>query len=261
MNHPMEKADFFYLALVPLANPETSLVTRATAIIGKDLPGTQLLFAGKVPRLFARYDSREAAEAVAQGLTALGLRSILCPDSELRRPPGDFLVHSVEFGPGYVLFLDRKGQKREVKPPDAFLLIKGKTESYIIKEKTETGVKFSPGKAILTGGISPFRTEKKPVTEHSTVAEYFCRLYTPKSSQPVAEIVHNQVDYSFLKEEMAPASLANFNILVARLKQAFPGAIFDDNLMRVSIKQAYAPEDIAATEVNCLLLYLQYQLK
>jgi len=258
----MEKADVIYLALVPLASPEAGVVTRAAAIIGKDLPETRLLLAGKVPRIFARYDSKQAAEAVAQRLTALGLRPILCPDSELCRPPDDFLVHSVEFGPGYVLFHDRKGQKREVKSPDAFLLIKGRQESYITAEKTETKVKFSPGKALLTGGLSLFSTENKQVTEESAVVEYFfARLYTPKSSQPVVEIVHNQVDYSFLKGEMALSSLANFNILITRLKQAFPGAIFDDNLMRATIKQAYAPEDIADTEVNCRLLYLQYRLK
>ena len=257
----MEKADAVYLALVPLAAPETSVVTRAAAIIGKDSPGTRLLLTGKVPRIFARYDTKQTAEPVAQRLTALGLHPILCPDSELRRPPEDFLVHSAEFGPGYVLFYDRGGQKREVKSPDAFLLITGRQETHIITEKAETKMKFSPGRAVLTAGISMFRTEKKQVTEQSSVVEYFARLYTPKSSQPVTEIVHNQMDYSFLKEEMALASLANFNILVARLKQAFPGAIFDDNLMRASIKQAYAPEDIGDTEVSCRLLYLQYRLK
>ena len=257
----MEKAAATYLALVPLASPEASVVTRAAAIIGKDLPETRLLLAGKVPRLFARYDSKEAAEAVARRLTELGLRPILCPDSELCRPPEDFVVHSVEFGPDYVLFHDRKGQKREVKSPDAFLLLKGKMESYIISEKTETRVKFSPIRSFITVGISPLSTEKKEVTEQSPVVEYFCRLYTPKSSQPVVEIAHNRLDYSFLKKEMALSSLANFNTLVARLRQVFPGAIFDDNLMRASIKQAYAPEDIADTEVNCLLLYLQYRLQ
>jgi len=258
----MEKADTIYLALVPLAAPEASVVTRAAAIIGKDLPETRLLLAGKVPRIFARYDSKETAEAVAQKLTELGLRPIICPDSELRRPPEGSLVRSVEFGPDYVLFLDRKGQKREVKSPDAFLLLKGRQESYIIAEKTETRVKFSPIKSFITWGISPLSTEKKQVTEQSPVVEYFfVRLYTPQSSQPVVEIAHNQMDYSFLKKEMALSSLANFNILIARLRQAFPGAIFDDNLMRATIKQAYAPEGIADTEVNCLLLYLQYRLK
>jgi len=258
----MEKADAIYLALVPLAAPEASVVTRAAAIIGKDLPETRLLLVGKVPRLFARYDTKEAAEAVAQKLTGLGLRPILCPDSELRRPPEDFLVRSVEFGPDYVLFHDRKGQKREVKSPDAFLLLKGRQESYIIAEKTETRVKFNASKAFITWGISPLSTEKKQVTEESAVVEYFfVRLYTPKSSQPVVEIAHNQVDYSFLKGEMALSSLVNFNTLVARLRQAFPGAIFDDTLMRATIKQAYAPEGLADTEVNCKLLYLQYRLQ
>jgi len=31
--------------------------------------------------------------------------------------------------------------------------------------------------------------------------------------------------------------------------------------MRATIKQAYAPEGLADTEVNCKLLYLQYRLQ
>lgn len=257
----MEKADTVYLALVPLAAPETSVITRVADIIGRDPPGTRLSLAGKVPKVVSNYDSKQVAESVAQRLTELGLRPILCTDSELRRSSEGFLVHTVEFGQDYVLFYDQGGQRREMKSADAFLIIKGGRESYTTREKTETSVKFSPGKAILTSGLSVMSTKKKQVKEQFSATEYFARLYTPESSQPCVKILHDQLDYSFLKGEMASASLVNFNILVTRLQQAFPGAIFDDNLMRASIKQAYTPTAIDDTEVNCKLLYLQYLLK
>jgi len=198
------------------------------------------------------------AESVAQRLKHLGLVPILCTESELCRSSEGFIPHTMEVGQGYVLFYDRGGQKREMKSRGVFLIIKGREETYVTKEKTETTRKFSLGRTALTGGIPMWRTEKKQVKGSSTVTKYFARLYTRKSSETAVEIIHNQVDYSFLKGEMASSSLANFNSVVTKLQQAFPKAIFDDNLTRASVRQPYAPSDVDDTEVNCKLLYLQY---
>jgi len=254
----MEKSGILYLALVPLVAPETGVITEVAAIIGKEPYGTRLLLAGKVPKIIARYESKQMAESVTQKLRDLRLVPILCTESELCRSSEGFIAHTLEVGQRYVLFYDRGGQKREMKSRGVFLIIKGREETYVTKEKTETTRKFSLARTALTGGIPMWRTQKKQVKESSPVAEYFARLYTRKSSETAVEIIHNQVDYSFLKGEMASSSLANFNIVVTKLQQAFPKAIFDDNLMRASVRQPYAPSDVDNAEVNCKLLYLQY---
>jgi len=254
----MEKSGILYLALVPLVAPETGVITEVAAIIGKEPYGTRLLLAGKVPKIIARYESKQMAESVTQKLRDLRLVPILCTESELCRSSEGFIAHTLEVGQRYVLFYDRGGQKREMKSRGVFLIIKGREETYVTKEKTETTRKFSLARTALTGGIPMWRTQKKQVKESSPVAEYFARIYTRKSSEPVVEIIHNQADYSFLKGEMASSSLANFNIVVTKLQQAFPKAIFDDNLMRASVRQPYAPSDVDNAEVNCKLLYLQY---
>lgn len=254
----MEKSRILYLALVPLVAPETGVITEVAAIIGKEPYGTRLLLAGKVPKIIARYESKQMAESVAQRLRDLGLVPILCTESELCRSSEGFIAHTLEVRQGCVLFYDRGGQKREMKSRRVFLIIKGREETYVTKEKTETTRKFSLARTALTGGIPMWRTEKKQVKGSSTVTKYFARLYTRKSSEPAVEIIHNQADYSFLKDEMASSSLANFNIVVTKLQQAFPKAIFNDNLMRASVRQPYAPSDVDDAEVNCKLLYLQY---
>jgi len=254
----MGKSEIVYLALIPLAVPETSLVGKVADIIGKDPYGTRLLLAGKVPRIVAYYDSKQMAESVTQELRDLGLLPILCTDSELCCSSEGFIAHTLELEQGYALFYDRGGQKREMKSEDVFLIIKGGRETYVVKEKTETTKKFSLSRTVLMGGIPMWRTEKKQVKGMSPTTEYFARLYTRESSEPVVEIFHTQMDYSFLKGEMASSSLANFNIVVTKLQQAFPRAIFDDNLMRASIKQPYTPSAVDDAEINCKLLYLQY---
>ena len=182
----------------------------------------------------------------------------MCTDSELCCSSEGFIAHTLELEQGYVLFYDRGGQKREMKSEDVFLIIKGGRETYVVKEKTETTKKFSLSRTVLMGGIPMWRTEKKQVKVMSPTTEYFARLYTRESSEPVVEIFHTQMDYSFLKGEMASSSLANFNIVVTKLQQAFLRAIFDANLMRASIKQPYTPSGVDDAEINFKLLYLQY---
>lgn len=255
----MEKSEIVYLTLVPLPTLETSLVGKVAAIIGKDTYGARLLLAGEIPRIVAYYDSKQMAESVAQKLRDLGLLPILCTNSDLCRSSEGFIAHTLEVGQRYVLFYDRGGQKRKVKPADGFLIIKGGRETYVVKEKTETTKKFSLSRTVLMGGIPMWRTEKKQVKGMSPTTEYFARLYTRESSEPAVEIFHTQMDYSFLKGGMASSSLANFNIVVTKLQQAFPKAIFDDNLMRASVRQPYTPSDVDDAEINCKLLYLQYR--
>jgi len=254
----MEKSGILYLALVPLVAPETSVISEVATIIGKDPYGTRLLLAGKIPKIVAHYDGKQTAEPVAQRLKDLGLVPLLCTESELCRSSEGFIAHTLELGQGYVLFYDRGGQKREMKSRDIFLIIKGRKETYVPKERTETTRKFSLARTALTGGIPMWRTEKKQVKESAPVTECFARLYTRESAEPAVGIIHNQADYSFLKGEMASSSLANFNMVVTKLQQQFPKAIFDDNLMRASVRQPYAPSDVDDTEINCKLLYLQY---
>ena len=139
----MEKSGVVYLALVPLVAPETGVITEVATIIGKEPYGTRLLLAGKVPKIVAHYEGKQTAESVAQRLRDLGLVPLLCTESELCRSSEGFIPHTLEVGQGYVLFYDRGGQTREMKSREVFLIIKGRKETYVPKEKTEVTRKFS----------------------------------------------------------------------------------------------------------------------
>lgn len=251
--------DVVHIAVAPPDTVETSLIREVAKILNRDAYGTRLLLAGKVPRIVAHYQTTQMAESVAQRLRTLGLVTILCSDSELRKPSASFRAYTLKLGEGEVTFRDEGGETRVVKTTDVFLILMGTMRTRTEKEATKTTMKFSLPATLLTGGIPIWRTVKERTRDLSIQTESFVRLYAWNSPDPSVEILQSDFDYSALGAKMAPSSLANLSIIVKELTSRFPQAIYDDRLTQsfgVDIPLT-APED--DTAINCKLIYLHHQ--
>jgi hypothetical protein len=202
------------------------------AIVNRDTHDTRLLLAGQIPRIIARCQSTQVAQAMAQRLTDLGLLSIVCKDSELHAPLQSFIAYTMEFKEREILFWDKVGQERRVESKDVFLILKGRKHTFIEEEKTKTEVKFSLPATLLAGGIPIWRGVKKQVKDTSLRSEYFVRLYDRKSSETSVEILQGHIEYSCLGTEVDCSSIFNFDTLTAKLREVSPQAIFDDRLTK-----------------------------
>ncbi len=252
----MDVHEIIYVSVTPPHVLETNLVKEAAAIIGKDLYGARLLLAGKIPRVIARYNGMETAELTAERLRALGLRAIVCRDSELRKPQNGFKAHSMKTEQGQVLFGDTGGQSLRTDAKNTFLILSGRIQIYTNTEVTKTGMKFNLPATLLTGGIPIWRKVNEKTAEQSVQTEYFVRLYDQASSEPVVEILQSNFDYSSLGVKIALSSLANFNALVTKIRATSPQAIFDDRLTELFEADIpfYTPwENI---DIICKLIYL-----
>jgi hypothetical protein len=255
----MASYEIVHIAIAPPDLLAADLVNKVAVIINKDLYGTRLLLSGKIPRVVAHYQTFQAAESAAQSLRRLGLVSIVCQDSELRKLSlTGFRAHSLMLGQGEVTFCTKGGEARTIKAENVFLILNGITQTRTEKEVTTTKMKFSLTSTLLTG--VPIQHKVKEKTMGTSVEnEYFIRLYDRKSSEPDVEIFQYNFDYSFLGKKMAPSSLVNLNTTVTELRNTFPQAVFDDRLTKVF--QVDAPSGVVGddTEVNCKLIYLYYQ--
>lgn len=254
---PTER-DIVHVAIAPPKTLETDIVKEVAVIVGKEPYDTRLLLVGEVPRILTHCDSMQEAESVAQSLGGLGLVAFVCRDSDLRRPPQSFLVHTMKFGGGEVLFRDKRGLERTLGTDDIFLIIKGKAQSYAEEESTRTKMKFSKAATVMTGGIPVWHPVTEKTTSQSLQEEGFARLYGRESSEPSVEVLVNHMDYLFLGSEMAASSPTNFNIVVAKLREAFQQALFDDRLMRpfkVDVPSGGLQDDL---EINCRLIHMYH---
>jgi len=248
-----------HVAIAPPDRLEANLIKKVAAIVGKDLYGTRLLLAGKIPKIIAHYDTVQIAELTAQSLRELGLVAIVCKASELRKPSQRYRAHTLKFEERAVLFWDKSGQARRMETRNAFLIINGRMQTYTETEVTSTKMKFSLPGTVLTGGIPIWRKVKEKARDKSLQTECFVRLYDRSSPEPSVEILQYDLDYSFLGAKMASSSLANFSTIVTKIRDTFPQAVFDDRLIEpfgVDIPSTTPRDNI---EINCKLIYLYHQ--
>lgn len=251
--------DIVHIAVAPPDMLEMSLVKEVATILNKDSYEIRLLLAGKIPRIVGHYQTTPIAESVAQRLRVLGLVTILCSDSELRKPSVSFRAHTLKLGEGEVIFCDKGGERRIIKATNVFLILKGTMRTYTEKEATKTAMKFSLPATVLTGGIPIWRRLKEKTKDLSIQTRSFVRLYDWISPDPSVEILQSDFDYSFLGAKMAPSSLTNLSTIIKELRNRLPQAVFDDRLtesFRVDVPFTTPGDDIA---INCKLIHLYHQ--
>ncbi|MGZ5498519.1 MAG: hypothetical protein ACXWHI_07340 [Candidatus Aminicenantales bacterium] len=252
-------ARFIPIAHVAVAPPKplsADLLTRVAALLGKEIVDTRLLLAGEIPRIIASYPDADAANAMARSLRDAGLVAFACGDAELRNRVAGFRAHSARPGEREVIFSDRQGAEVRVKADDAFLIIRGRIKSITPGKTSPAKMKLNVPATVLTGGIPVVRRVTGKSAPESFQAEDFVKIYDSRSSDPRVEIVQDHVDYSFLGPGLAPSALANFNILVAKLREWFPLAIFDERLIGHFKTDVPAAGAWDALEMHCKLIYL-----
>jgi hypothetical protein len=246
----MAAQDIVHLAIVPPPALEANLIERVAAIVNKNSYETRLLLTGAIPRIIAHYPSMQTAESAARSLKDLGLVPIVLNDSELRKPSQIFKALTLEFGEQDILFRDRMGHESRVAATDAFLILVGKMRTYAEEDMTKTEMKLNWGATLLTGGIPIWRRVTQRTSDSAVQTECFARLYGIEPSAPCVQILQHHMNYAFLGAKIAPSSLVNFNAVVARLREVFPQAIFDDRLAK--------PSRAEDTEIDCKLLYFSH---
>ncbi len=254
----MNREDTVYVAIAPPKTLDADLVKRVASLVGKDNFDTRLLLLGEIPRIVAQYPDADTANSIALRARDAGLVAFVCKDSELRNRSAGFVAHTAKPGEREVIFWDKRGGEARLEAADAFLIIRGRKQSYTQDETSTTKMKLSLPATVLLGGMPVMRRVTQKVTKKLLRTEDFLRVYDKISPDPRVEMFQNGLDYSFLGPELAPSAPANFKTVVTKLREWFPQAIFDERLTR-SFKTdvpAAGPEE--ALEINCKLVYLYY---
>ncbi|MBN1367747.1 MAG: hypothetical protein JW967_07460 [Dehalococcoidales bacterium] len=255
----MAGTDIMHIAVAPVDNLEDSLISRVAVILGKDLYGTRLLLASKIPKVIAHYETREKAEAIARSFSELGLKPVVFADSELRRYSETYRPYSAELNRGEIIFSDHNDNKTVLKPEDAFLILKGIIHTSREMVTDTKKIKVDVPLTVMTGGIPIVRKVKDTKTTVLNREEYFIRIYKRDTADSHIEILQNDFDYSCLGEKMSLSSLSNFNLLLTRIIAIFPDMIFDDRLTKYS-NPSVLSNTLNNVEVNCRLIHTFYIL-
>jgi hypothetical protein len=252
----MPDNEVIYIAIAPPADPDDNLVRDIADILDKPPYDTRLLIAGEIPRIIARYDNMQIIEPVINKLNDLGLEIIAVRDSELLQPSVGFTVRTMQFMGKKVIFKDNDGNEKIIEVNDIFLMIKGRIQTSVKVNTTQSMIKFNVAGTLLSGGIPMWRKVDKKTTRQSVQDEYFIRLYNRTSANDYIEILQQNMHYSFLEAKMAASSMANFDNLTRMLREVFSKAGFDEKMVKQYTVSTYSNRIDDDIEIKCRLIYM-----
>ena len=245
-----------YVAVAPPKTLSADFLKRMASLVGKEIVDTRLLLAGEIPRIIASYPNADTADSIAQRIRDAGLVAFTCRDSELRSRPASFIARTARSGEKEVIFGDRRGGEVRVGAGDASLIIRGRLQSIKQEKTSTTKMKLNVAATVLTGGFPIMRRVTEKTAKESFQAEDFVKIYDRRSSDPRIEMSQNHIDYSFLGPELTSSTPTNFNIVVTKLREWYPLAIFDERLTRRYKTDVPASGPSEALAINCKLIYL-----
>ena len=250
--------DIVHVAIAPPKTLGEDLLKRVASLVGKDIVDTRLLLAGEIPRILVSGLDAGAAGSMARSLGEAGLMAFVCRDSELRNRPAGFRAHTARYGDGGVIFGDRRGGEIRIEAADAFLILRGRIRSPTREKTSTTKMKLNVPATVLAGGFPIMRRVTDKTAQESFQAEDFVRIYDRRSSDPRVEMFQNRMDFSSLGPDLTPSAPTNFAIVVAKLREWFPLAIFDERLTRRFMTDVPAAGPEGALEIHCRLIALGY---
>jgi len=219
-----------YVIILPPEPDKNIPADQMASVINKDALTTRILLAGKVPKIAAQYGTSEAADVVAQKLRGLGLKTIVCPDNELRQPFTNFKAERIQFGREEIIFSNKESKTVKIEPGDALLIISGRVDVPENREVKSTRTKLNLPATLLTGGIPIRRRVTETTIQTEMRTERFVRIYSKQQGSPGIEIKQTEFDYSCLFPNLISSSFPLFRDIITRIRNNFPRAVFDERL-------------------------------
>ena len=182
------------------------------------------------PSIVARVPSADDAAAMVDQLRAAGFAALTFDPETSPFVTRQLQVRSFELQADRLCASPRSGERVEVPFDDIRLILRGTQTATEVEEKTVTSKKFNPALAVATGGLM-MRTNKSAQVKHTSDSmEGFIHVYAT-SGPPLAFSEFN-LDFRGLGDALETSRILNMRVLLASLREAAPGASFDERLMR-----------------------------
>ncbi|MFY9822424.1 MAG: hypothetical protein WAM82_13655 [Thermoanaerobaculia bacterium] len=180
------------------------------------------------PAVVANYGEIQPAWACAGRLRANGFSPLLISPEEVESNASRFQVRTFTLGGQGFTAVSRRGETAEIAYREIDLILRATRLEERTELKTTEQRKFSPGRALVTGGL--ILTKKTRKVEQVTTEERDELVQLYGDGRPPVVFHASGLNYQSLGTALQPSVAANFAQLIARLRQATPHARYDDRL-------------------------------
>ncbi len=219
--------------LLVIANtPKDPLArTQAARLVGLPPADFSRRLAGTLPRVLLAAAPVDQVAALVDGFESLGFAAFTCDPATAPSDEDRLLVRGIRVEAGALAFLDGKGEAHPCFGTAVSLIQRGVRVSTTSETVNTTERRLDIGKAVLTGGLMLTSKIQKQSVRTEETREAFLLLQR-NDGQPDAIIYERRVDYRFLGADKQPASYANLEKTLARLRNLAPTVPVDDRATR-----------------------------
>lgn len=179
------------------------------------------------PAVVGNFAEVEPAWAFAGRLRANGIDPVLLAPEDVESDSDRFLVRSFELGEHRLEAVSRHGRTALAYREIGLVLRGTRIDARLKIQRTEER-KFSPLRAVVTGGMVVTKTARRAEPVTTEQREDFLHVYA--DGQPPLAFHASALNYESFGPALHPSTAANFAYLVDALRQALPHTRFDDRL-------------------------------
>lgn len=219
----------FVLALTRPAPLDDAEVGRLAQDLGSTPYETRMLVSGGVPAILLTAADAARVTAVGDRLRGRG-HAVIVLDGALVTASEEMVpVRRPSFGPAGLGADDAR--PNEVLPYDDVLaLVRAVHKSSTRTREKTTELKFNPGRAMALGPMFAMQRTTTEVSKAVEQRENVLYLFRRSGERPWL-FSENGAVYTGLGADLAPTRIANFQRVVARLREECRHAQFDDRLL------------------------------
>ena len=221
----------FLVSVMAFPTPIEAAAQMLATRTGLTLYEARTRLSGEPPRIVAVLADGDEAHGLARRLSNDGFSGVVADRDDIETDERRLHIASLAFGEAALEATLRDGSTRSVPWGAITLLLRGNRTSQTTTTREETVHKFSPGKALLTGGLVMRTSSTATTTSTTRNSQAFLYLYDETGGPPLT-LYEQRLSYAFLGKAIQPSSLANFTTVVAEIRKRATGAKLDERLAR-----------------------------
>lgn len=227
-------------------------VFQIAAVAGLSAADVRQRLSGSFPRVLAMAASGEPLDDMAPRLADLGLETLVCDPACAPSDTERLLPRALTFHPEALIVDDAQGTPH-ICPWGAIALIQRGVRLHVeVKATSTTQRRFSPVRALLTGGLSLSRKETRVENQVREQPERFVLLHRSDGQDDIM-LYERRLHYQFLEDRMQASSFANLETVLQVVRTHAPTARVEDRVGRPGFVNALPK---TATDPVDLALYL-----
>jgi len=237
------------------AAPEAA--ARAARALGMPPAEMAMKLRGVLPRVVLADGDDARVTAAAEALEELGFAAVACDPAAA---PGDaerVVARKVEVGREGLVVWDGGGEEQVCPGRAVALVVRGIRTRATVEKVTTSERRFSPERAVLSGGLLLTKTTKKTEVKRREEAEPFLLIHRA-DGEPDMMLYERQIDYRALGAAMQPSSAANLAHVESRLRALAPRAGFDDRAARPGFVTALPATSAEPVDLALFLVLLAH---